>query len=104
MFERNTKARRRAAGWRFVLLSLIAGLFAVLMARSSLAGSALVPADLQAELLSKLAAYDRNFSARAGATASVLIVTKAGNPRSSLSAAVMKSALGKLERIGGLPH
>jgi len=106
MFERHRKARRhrKGAAWRFVSLSLICSLLAVFSARSSLAGSAVVPADLQAELLSKLATYDRNFPARAGSTVSVLIVTKAGNARSSLTAAVMKSELAKLERIGGLPH
>ncbi len=71
---------------------------------TSLAGSSGVPAGLQAELLAKLAAYDRNYEARAGGKAHVLIVTKAGEPRSTLHAAVMKSELGKLERIGGLPH
>ncbi len=92
------------AARRFVLRSLAFALLTVLLAPASFAASALVPADLQAELLSKLAAYDRNFSARARSTAVVLIVTRSGNPRSSLSAAVMKSELGKLERIGGLPH
>jgi hypothetical protein len=71
---------------------------------SSFAGGTGVPAGLQAELLSKLAAYDRNYEARAGSKAQVLIVTKAGEPRSTLHAAVMKSELGKIERIGGLPH
>ncbi|HEY6558867.1 MAG TPA: YfiR family protein [Polyangiaceae bacterium] len=75
-----------------------------MLAASSFASSALVPADLQAELISKLAAYDRNFSARARPTAVVLIVSRPGNPRSSLGAAVMKSEFAKLERIGGLPH
>ena len=64
----------------------------------------LVPADIQAELLAKLETYDRNFAARAGATARVLIVVKPGSKKSELSAEDMKAALSRLERIGGLPH
>jgi hypothetical protein len=74
------------------------------LTRASLAQSALVPADLQAELLAKLAPYDRNFSERAGSLAVVLIVARPGNPHSNLMAGVMKSELGKIDRIGALPH
>ncbi len=93
--RRSTAITRRA---------LIAGHLVLFVPRSSLAESAAVPADLQAELLAKLAAYDRNFTARAGSVALVLIVVRPGNARSNLSAAVMKSELAKIERIGGLPH
>jgi hypothetical protein len=63
-----------------------------------------VPAELQAELLSKLASYDRRFAARAGDRARLLIVVKRDQPKSEVSAAQMKSALSRVERIGGLPH
>lgn len=64
----------------------------------------LVPADVQAELLAKLAGYDRNFEARAGNEAVILLVVKPRNPQSSTSAAIMRSALGRLDRVGGVPH
>lgn len=73
-------------------------------ARSSRAQTANVPAELQAQLLSKLSAYDRNFAARAGDVAQVLILVKSGSARSTLSGATMKTALSHLDRFGGLPH
>lgn len=93
--RRSTAITRRA---------LIGGYLALLAPRLSLAESASVPADLQAELLAKLAGYDRNFTSRAGSAALVLIVVRPGNARSNLSAAVLKSELAKIDRIGGLPH
>jgi hypothetical protein len=63
-----------------------------------------VPAEIQAELLAKLEGYDRTFLARAGSLARVLIVVKPGSAKSELSAAEMKSALSRLDRIGGLAH
>jgi hypothetical protein len=63
-----------------------------------------VPAELQAELFAKVAAYDRNFGSRAGSNALVMLVVKDGDAKSSLFASSMKSALGRLERVGGLPH
>jgi hypothetical protein len=104
MRRRRIAPRRRPAALRrlWAISVVIAPL--LLHGATSQAGSSGVPAGLQAELLAKLAAYDRNYEARAGGKAHVLIVTKAGEPRSTLHAAVMKSELGKLERIGGLPH
>jgi hypothetical protein len=63
-----------------------------------------VPAEIQAELLAKLEGYDRSFAARAGPLARVLIVVRPGSTKSELSAAEMKSALSRLDRIGGLAH
>jgi nucleotide-binding universal stress UspA family protein len=94
---------RSVKAWA-LFMSLFLGVVALLYPRSSLAGGAVVPADLQAELLSKLVGYDRNFAKRAGSTATVLLVTDPSNPRSRMSAAVMKSELAKLDRLGGLPH
>jgi hypothetical protein len=76
----------------------------LLIAPSSLAQAVSVPAELQAELLSKLGPHDRNFQQRAGAKARVLILVKPGNPRSTLSGAAMKSALSQITHIGGVPH
>lgn len=63
-----------------------------------------VPAELQAELIAKLTAYDRNFPARAGDAVRILVVVKPGDVRSKLSAAAMQLAFSRLDRIGGLPH
>jgi hypothetical protein len=97
---RASGARRR--GGRVALA--IGGLVAFLVARAGHADSAAVPADVQAALLSKLERYDRNFPTRSGELARVLIVVKPGNAKSDRSAEEMKSALGRLANIGGLPH
>ena len=68
------------------------------------AQSSAVPGSLQAELLAKLEGYDRSFAARAGSVAKVMIVVKSGDAKSELSATEMKSALKRIEQIGGLPH
>jgi hypothetical protein len=93
-------SRRRALSC-WLALSVAVPLFT---ASYSQAQSGSVPVELQAELLSKLAAYDRNFRARAEPRAKVLIIFKPGSPKSNLSAAAMKLALSRTERIGGLPH
>lgn len=97
-------ARRAVIGGRLLLASVLLAAVALLTPRPTRAESASVPADLQAELLGKLAAYDRNFASRAGSVALVLIVVRPGNARSTLNGAVMKSELAKIERIGGLAH
>lgn len=71
---------------------------------SGAAQVAAIPASLQAELLAKLETYDRSFASRAGKTARVFIVVKPDSAKSELSANEMKSALRRIELIGGLPH
>jgi hypothetical protein len=63
-----------------------------------------VPIRLQAELLSKVASYDRNFGARTGERVRTLLLVKEGDPESSRAAAEMKSALSSIPTIGALPH
>lgn len=63
-----------------------------------------MPVGLQAELLAKVAAYDRNLAARAGDKVHVLIVVKPGDSDSASVAARMESALRGLGAIGGLAH
>lgn len=63
-----------------------------------------VPIRLQAELLAKVASYDRNFEARTGERVRMLLLVKAGDPESSRAAAEMKSALSSIDTIGALPH
>jgi hypothetical protein len=92
----------RRHGGRFALA--MGGIVALLVSRAGYADSAAVPADVQATLLAKLERYDRSFAARAGDAARVLLVVKPGNTKSGLAAEEMKSALGRLSAIGGLPH
>lgn len=87
---------------RFALA--MGGALSLLVSRAGYADSAAVPADVQATLLAKLERYDRSFPARAGDAARVLLVVKPGSTKSSLASEEMKSALGRLPAIGGLPH
>ncbi len=89
--------RRRA-------LALLASGACALGSRALLADEAEVPARLQAELIAKVAAYDKNFSARAGSTARVLIVVDPGDPDSERFGAQLESELGAIDAVGGLPH
>ncbi len=61
-----------------------------------------VPAKLQAQLIAKIAAFDRNFPDRAGANALILVVWKPGDSDSSQFAQQMASELGSLPDVGGL--
>jgi hypothetical protein len=97
-------ARGRASRRRVVALLALIALALWFGARSSPAQTAGVPAALQAQLLSKLSVYDRNFAARAGDVALVLIVVKSGSAKSGLSGATIKAALAQLDRFGGLRH
>jgi len=86
-------------------IPLLVAVAVLLVARVLSAGGALVPAAIQADLLSKLSAYDKGFPARAGGvTARVLILTRPGDPESEVSAAEMKAAFARLDKLGGLRH
>jgi hypothetical protein len=63
-----------------------------------------VPVRLQAELLSKVAAYDRNFAERARGRAQVLILVKGGDPESERIGEQIHAEIGVLKDLGGLPH
>jgi len=63
-----------------------------------------VPVRLQAELLSKVIAYDRNFAARARGRATVLILVKPGDAESERLGEQIRAELGVLKELGGLPH
>lgn len=87
---------------RFVALAV----FAILVAVSgpSRAEDVAVPLGLQAELLAKVASYDKNFAARAGERAQIVLLVKAGNADSARAAAHLQTALGAIGAVGGLPH
>ena len=72
--------------------------------RLSYAQSMPVPTGAQAELLAKLAGFDRNFAARAGGKALVLLVTVPGQSESEKAAIEMTAALARLPTVGNLPH
>jgi hypothetical protein len=99
-----THTRRNAPWWKTAGAAMALGLAALCEARSGSAQVSSVPAEIQAELLAKLEGYDRGFAARAGDTARILLVIKPGSAKSQLSADEMRSALARIDRIGGLPH
>jgi hypothetical protein len=92
------------AGRRLALRALFACVSILLSSAPGSAQSDRVPVHLQAELFAKLANYDRNYAKRAGGRARVLIVSVPRSPESSLFASAMSSALGRIDRIAGLPH
>jgi YfiR/HmsC-like len=94
----NTSCRKLTG----ILLPLV--LSSVCLSAVGSAQTSGIPASLQVELLAKLESYDRSFANRAGKLARVLIVVKPGSARSELSANEMKSALERIDQVGGLPH
>jgi hypothetical protein len=86
---------------RRLLAALVAGA-ASLATRGAFAAS-LVPAGLQAQLIVKVSAFDRNFAARAGDSARILVVQKEGDGDSTQLASGVALALGELGNIAGKP-
>jgi hypothetical protein len=84
-----------------LLLALAIGLLGAPLA---LGQTASVPAPVQAELVSKLLPYDRNFEARAGGVVRTLVLVKPGSVRSRIGAEAFKAALANLDRVGGHRH
>jgi hypothetical protein len=76
----------------------------LLASRAASAEEVAVPMKLQAELLGKVAGYDKNLAARAGDKVHVLIVTKPGDQGSASVATHIRRELQGLPDIGGLPH
>lgn len=76
----------------------------LLVASTTSSQTARVPPAVQAALLSKVASFDRNFQARAGKRALVLVVQMPGDAESKHDAASMDAALSQLPTVGNLPH
>lgn len=95
-----TWGQRTLAGRR----ALFAGVASTVIARSVRAEGPNVPIRLQAELLAKIAGYDRHFAARAGERAAVLIAVVPRDSDSRLAATDMRNALAALPSVGGMPH
>jgi hypothetical protein len=90
-------------GWaRFLFAGALAAI--LLFARHGRSDEVAVPVNLQAELVAKVAAYDKNLPARAGDRVHVLIVVKPKDDGAARFAKHLESALGGIDRIGGLPH
>lgn len=96
--------RRKLLGGRTlrVVAALTCLVLATLLATISRADSR-VPLSLQVLLLSHLGSYDRNFKARAGSVANVLVVSRKGNAESAFEQSSLVKAFADLREIGGLP-
>lgn len=68
------------------------------------AGGVQVPFSVQADLIAKVASFDRNFSARAGARALVLVMQMPNDAESAAGALELKSALSRVPTVGDRPH
>ncbi|MEO8905160.1 MAG: YfiR family protein [Polyangiaceae bacterium] len=79
-------------------------LMMMLLPARSIAQSMQVPSAVQAELTAKVAGYDRNFSARAGDKAVILLVAMPDDAESMRAALELKGALSRLPSVGDLPH
>ncbi len=85
-------------------LALVVVLVGLAVATSSAAEEVAVPVPLQAELIVKVAEYDRNFGVRAGERAQVLLVAKPGNADSLRVATQMEASLSRSPLLVGVPH
>jgi hypothetical protein len=83
---------------------VVSALVFVLAGVQGHAEEAILPINIQVELLVKVASYDRNFRQRAGERARIFIFTKDGNGDSARVAAQVEAALARAPAIGGLPH
>jgi hypothetical protein len=91
-----------AGRWRWLAPLFIVA--SIAFPGSSSADDVTVPIGLQADLLVKVAQYDKNFTARAGERAQVLLVVKPGNSNSAYVASQMEASLARIDEIAGLPH
>lgn len=89
---------------RPILLSVALAVCALFGSHSGRAELVAVPIELQAELLAKVAAYDRNMAARAGDRMQIVIVATESDTESSRFATRMQMALQSVGPIGSLPH
>jgi hypothetical protein len=92
---------------RLVIWAKLIVLFAalgLLLTSSAQAQSASVPTSAQAELIAKLAGFDRNFKARAGGKAVILLAAMPDHAESMRAAIDMKAALARMPKVGDLAH
>jgi len=96
-------ALRRHAGLWLILALALSGL-ELSVTETGNAQTSQLPSPLQAELTGKLAGYDRNFAARAGGKAIILLAAMPGDAESNRAALELKGALSRLPTVGSLPH
>jgi hypothetical protein len=88
---------------RSTLGAIVALISATVLSRRASAEEVAVPVPLQIELFAKVAAYDKNLPARAGAAVRVLVLSKSSDPDSERFAQQAKNQLEKKNTIAGLP-
>jgi hypothetical protein len=89
---------------RWLRFACLLAIFALALTGRGNAQGMAVPTSAQAELIAKLAGFDRNFSARAGGKALILLVAMPENTESMRAALEMKAALSRIPKVGDLPH
>jgi hypothetical protein len=89
---------------RWLRFACLLAIFALALTGPGNAQGMAVPTSAQAELIAKLAGFDRNFSARAGGKALILLVAMPENTESMRAALEMKAALSRIPKVGDLPH
>jgi hypothetical protein len=89
---------------RWVKVACLLVAVALVLTSRGNAQSMSVPTDAQAELLAKLAGFDRNFATRAGSRALIFLVEMPGSAESARAALEMKAALSRIPKVGDLPH
>lgn len=92
----------RGVGRRAILVGALTAALALTASRAR-AEDVAVPVSLQAELLAKVAAYDKNLASRAGDKARVTILQKTDSAESARIATQMQKALADIPDIAGLP-
>jgi hypothetical protein len=97
------RCRLVSFGRRRILWSFVASWLALSLPRPVCAEEVPVPVARQAELMVRVAAYDRNLPARAAGTVRVLILTNPDDADSRSVAAQMDAALRRFDKIAGLP-
>jgi hypothetical protein len=94
----------RDLGRRRAVMCLLVGGASLAVSRRARAEEVAVPVARQAELLVRVAAYDRNLPERAGGTVRILILTNPDDADSRGVAAQMDAALRHYDKIAGLPY
>jgi hypothetical protein len=87
-----------------ITLTVLFTAMALALTNRSKAQSMSVPAAAQAALLAKLVGFDRNFAARAGNKAVIILAVMPGDPDSASAAMEMKAALENIPKVGDRPH
>ncbi len=87
-----------------LLVTLLVALATLLAPGDARAEEPSVPIGVEAQLLAKVAAYDRHLSDRAGDRINVVILAMPGSADAARAAAQMQAALAGVGPIGGLPH